>query len=75
MKKWIYILLLITVVLSACSSQASEKKSDMKGIEDISLKQLSKHKNTHLGDNSAIREFEIIDGKAGVKENIKLRLK
>lgn len=76
MKKWMYILLLLTVVLSACSSQATEKKSDIKGIEDISLKQLSKHKNTYLGDNSAIqeilldlpggviREFEIIDGKA-----------
>ncbi len=75
MKKWMYILLLLTVVLSACSSQATEKKSDIKGIEDISLKQLSKHKNTYLGDNSAvhkilldlpggaIREFEIIDGK------------
>ncbi|KUF23574.1 DUF4825 domain-containing protein [Bacillus sp. G1(2015b)] len=76
MKKWMYILLLLTVVLSACSIQATEKKSDIKGIEDISLKQLSKHKNTYLGDNSAIREilsdlpggviceFEIIDGKA-----------
>lgn len=76
MKKWMYILLLLTVVLSACSSQATEKKSDIKEIEDISLKQLSKHKNTYLGDNSAvrailsglpggiIREFEIIDGKA-----------
>lgn len=76
MKKWMYILLLLTVVLSACSSQATEKKSDIKGIEDISLKQLSNHKNTYLGDNSAvrtilsdlpggiIREFEIIDGKA-----------
>ncbi|MBI1630700.1 DUF4825 domain-containing protein [Bacillus safensis] len=76
MKKWMYILLLLTVVLSACSSQATEKKSDIKGIEDISLKQLSTHKNTYLGDNSAIREilsdlpggvireFEIIDGKA-----------
>ncbi|MDG3044757.1 DUF4825 domain-containing protein [Bacillus altitudinis] len=76
MKKWMYILLLLTVVLSACSSQATEKKSDIKGIEDISLKQLSKHKNTYLGDNSTvrtilsdlpggiIREFEIIDGKA-----------
>lgn len=76
MKKWMYILLLLTVVLSACSSQASEKKSDMKGIADISLKQLSTHKNTYLGDNSAIREilsdlpggvireFEIIDRKA-----------
>lgn len=76
MMKWMYILLLLTVVLSACSSQATEKKSDIKGIEDISLKQLSKHKNTYLGDNSAvrailsdlpggiIREFEIIDGKA-----------
>ncbi|MGT8905341.1 DUF4825 domain-containing protein [Bacillus safensis] len=76
MKKWMYILLLLTVVLSACSGQATEKKSDIKGIEDISLKQLSKHKNTYLGDNSAIqeilldlpggviREFEIIDGKA-----------
>ncbi|MDI0275459.1 DUF4825 domain-containing protein [Bacillus safensis] len=76
MKKWMYILLLLTVVLSACSSQATEKKSDINGIEDISLKQFSKHKNTYLGDNSAIheilldlpggviREFEIIDGKA-----------
>ncbi|MCM3028718.1 DUF4825 domain-containing protein [Bacillus safensis] len=76
MKKWMYILLLLTVVLSACSSQASEKKSDIKGIADISLKQLSKHKNTYLGDNSAIheilsdlpggviREFEIVDGRA-----------
>ncbi|MGE6632441.1 DUF4825 domain-containing protein [Bacillus sp. NPDC077027] len=76
MKKWMYILLLITVILSACSSQVNEKKSDIKGIEDIPLKQLSKHKNTYLGDNSAIheilsdlpggviREFEIVDGKA-----------
>ncbi|WGD98152.2 DUF4825 domain-containing protein [Bacillus safensis] len=76
MKKWMYILLLLTVVLSACGSQATEKKSDIKKIEDISLKELSKHKNTYLGDNSAvrailsdlpggiIREFEIIDGKA-----------
>ncbi|MCY7689965.1 uncharacterized protein DUF4825 [Bacillus altitudinis] len=84
MKKWMYILLLLTVVLSACSSQASEKKSDIKGIADISLKQLSKHKNTYLGDNSAIheilsdlpggvtREFEIIDGKAlDVKYGVK----
>ncbi|MGK9487159.1 DUF4825 domain-containing protein [Bacillus pumilus] len=76
MKKWMYILLLLTVILSACSSQATEQKSDMKGIEDISLKQLSKHKSTYLGNNSAIRdilselpggmirEFEIVDGKA-----------
>lgn len=76
MKKWMYILLLLTVILSACSSQAAEKESDIVGIEDISLKQLSKHKNTYLGDNSAIheilsnlpggviREFEIVDGKA-----------
>ncbi|MBU5207918.1 DUF4825 domain-containing protein [Bacillus safensis] len=76
MKKWMYVLLLLTVVLSSCSSQATEKKSDIKGIEDIALKQLSNHKNTYLGDNSAvrtilsdlpggiIREFEIIDGKA-----------
>lgn len=75
MKKWMYILLLLTVVLSGCSSQATKQKSDIKGIEDISLKQLSRHKNTYLGDNSAIheilsglprgmiREFEIVDGK------------
>ncbi|MBU8576676.1 DUF4825 domain-containing protein [Bacillus pumilus] len=86
MKKWMYILLLLTVVLSGCSSQATKQKSDIKGIEDISLKQLSKHKNTYLGDNSAvhkilldlpggaIREFEIINGKAldvtyGIKED------
>ena len=85
MKKWMYILLLLTVVLSACSSQATEKKS-IKGIEDISLKQLSKHKNSYIGDNGAIgailsdlpgnviREYEIVDEKAlkvtyGVKEN------
>ncbi|UXO88311.1 MULTISPECIES: DUF4825 domain-containing protein [Bacillus] len=76
MKKWMYILLLLTVVLSACSSQASEKESDIKGIEDISLKQLSKHKNSYIGDNGAIgailsdlpgnviREYEIADEKA-----------
>ncbi|MCY7581697.1 DUF4825 domain-containing protein [Bacillus altitudinis] len=76
MKKWMYILLLMTVILSACSSQASEKESDMKGIEDISLKQLSKHKNSYIGDNGAvgailsdlpgnvIREYEIVDEKA-----------
>ncbi|OLP63447.1 hypothetical protein BACPU_32430 [Bacillus pumilus] len=76
MKKWMYILLLMTVILSACSSQASEKESDIKGIEDISLKQLSKHKNSYIGDNSAIgailsdlpgnviREYEIADEKA-----------
>ncbi|PCK23516.1 DUF4825 domain-containing protein [Bacillus pumilus] len=76
MKKWMYILLLLTVILSACSSQSTEKENDIKGIEDISLNQLSKHKNTYLGDNSAIhkilselpgdviREFEIVDGKA-----------
>ncbi|MEB2359561.1 DUF4825 domain-containing protein [Bacillus pumilus] len=86
MKKWMYILVLLTIVLSGCSSKATEQKSDIKGIEDISLKQLSKHKNTYLGDNSAvhkilldlpggaIREFEIIDGKAldvtyGIKED------
>ncbi len=71
-----YILLVLTVILSACSSQAVEKKSDIKGIEDTSLKQLTTHKNTYLGDNSAIgailsdlpggviREFDIIAGKA-----------
>ena len=76
MKKWMYILLLMTVILSACSSQASEKESDMKGIEDISLKQLSKHKNSYIGDNGAVgailsdlpgnmvREYEIIDERA-----------
>lgn len=76
MKKWMYILLLLTVVLSGCNSQATEQKNDIKGIEDISLKQLSKHKNTYLGDNSTIREilselpggmireFEIVDGKS-----------
>ncbi|MCM2991096.1 DUF4825 domain-containing protein [Bacillus safensis] len=76
MKKWMYILLLMTVILSACSSQASEKESDIKGIEDISLKQLSKHKNSYIGDNGAIgailsdlpgnviREYEIADEKA-----------
>ncbi|MBU8640364.1 DUF4825 domain-containing protein [Bacillus pumilus] len=75
MKKWMYILLLMTVILSACSSQASEKESDIKGIEDISLKQLSKHKNSYIGDNGAIgailsglpgnviREYEIVDEK------------
>lgn len=86
MKKWMYILLLLTVILSACSSQATQNESGIKRIEDISLKQLSKHKGTYLGDNSAvhqilldlpggaIREFEIIDGKAldvtyGIKED------
>ncbi|KEP25711.1 DUF4825 domain-containing protein [Bacillus zhangzhouensis] len=76
MKKWMYILLLLTVVLSACSSQATEKESDIKGIEDMSLKQLSKHKNSYIGDNGAIgailsdlpgnviREYEIVDEKA-----------
>ena len=76
MKKWMYILLLMTVILSACNSQASEKESDMKGIEDISLKQLSKHKNSYIGDNGAVgailsdlpgnmvREYEIIDERA-----------
>ncbi|MDM5296760.1 DUF4825 domain-containing protein [Bacillus pumilus] len=76
MKKWMYILLLLTVIVSACSSQANSKESDIKGIEDMSLKQLSKHKNSYLGDNSAIheilsdlpggviREFEIIDSQA-----------
>ena len=71
-----YILLLMTVILSACSSQTSEKESDIKGIEDISLKQLSKHKNSYIGDNGAvgailsdlpgnvIREYEIVDEKA-----------
>ncbi|GLF92494.1 DUF4825 domain-containing protein [Bacillus safensis] len=75
MKKWMYILLLMTVILSACSSQASEKESDIKGIEDISLKQLSKHRNSYIGDNGAIgailsylpghviREYEIADEK------------
>ncbi|MDG4729885.1 DUF4825 domain-containing protein [Bacillus pumilus] len=76
MKKWMYILLLLTVVLSGCSSQATKQKSDIKGIEDISLKQLSKHKNSYIGDNGAIgailsdlpgnviREYEIVDEKA-----------
>ncbi|MBR0629443.1 DUF4825 domain-containing protein [Bacillus altitudinis S70-5-12] len=76
MKKWMYILLLLTVVLSGCGSQANEQKSDIKGIEDISLKQLSKHKNSYIGDNGAvgailsdlpgnvIREYEIVDKKA-----------
>ncbi|WP_339164713.1 DUF4825 domain-containing protein [Bacillus sp. FSL K6-2841] len=75
MKKWMYILLLLTVALSGCSSKATEQKSDIKGIEDISLKQLSKHKNSYIGDNGAIgailsdlpgnviREYEIIDEK------------
>ncbi|MDR6749522.1 MULTISPECIES: DUF4825 domain-containing protein [Bacillus] len=75
MKKWMYILLLLTVVLSGCSSHATEQKSDIKGIEDISLKQLSKHKNSYIGDNGAIgailsdlpgnviREYEIVDEK------------
>ncbi|KWZ68338.1 DUF4825 domain-containing protein [Bacillus altitudinis] len=86
MKKWMYILLLLTVMLSACSSQATQNENAIKRIEGISLKQLSKHKGTYLGDNSAvhqilldlpggaIREFEIIDGKAldvtyGIKED------
>lgn len=76
MKKWMYILLLLTVVLSGCSSQATKQKSDIKGIEDISLKQLSRHKNSYIGDNGAIgailsdlpgnviREYEIVDEKA-----------
>lgn len=76
MKKWMYILLLLTVVLSGCNSQATEQKSDIKEIEDISLKQLSKHKNSYIGDNGAvgailsdlpgnvIREYEIVDEKA-----------
>ncbi|WP_223251749.1 DUF4825 domain-containing protein [Bacillus sp. LLTC93] len=76
MKKWMYILLLLTVVLSACNSQATEKESDIKGIEDMSLRQLSKHKNSYIGDNGAIgailsdltgnviREYEIVDEKA-----------
>lgn len=75
MKQWMYMLLLLTVVLSGCSSQATEQKSDIKGIEDISLKQLSKHKNSYIGDNGAIgailsdlpgnviREYEIVDEK------------
>ncbi|MGA3881827.1 hypothetical protein ACPCYY_18400 [Bacillus pumilus] len=75
MKKWMYILLLLTVVLSGCSSHATEQKSDIKGIEDISLKQLSKHKNSYIEDNGAvgailsdlpgnvIREYEIVDEK------------
>ncbi|MEK4684367.1 DUF4825 domain-containing protein [Bacillus sp. FSL M8-0256] len=60
-----------------CMQQSSRReKEQYKRNEDISLKQLSTHKNTYLGDNSAIREilsdlpggiireFEIIDGKA-----------
>lgn len=82
MKKWMYILLLMTVILSACSSQATE---NIKGIEDTSLKQLISHKNTLLGNNGdvsailndlpggVIHEFEIVNKKAlkvtyGVKE-------
>ncbi|WP_276569567.1 hypothetical protein [Bacillus safensis] len=42
MKKWMYILLLLTVVLSACSSQPTEKKSDIKGIEDKTQKHVSR---------------------------------
>lgn len=73
MKKWMYILLLMTVILSACSSQATE---NIKGIEDTSLKQLISHKNTLLGNNGdvsailnnlpsgVIREFEIVNKKA-----------
>lgn len=53
MKKWMYILL-----RPICIQQSSHsEKERYKRNRRHTIKQLSKHKNTYLGNNSAIREI------------------